>query len=218
MAAAGSPLYLGAGTEGAVLAAPEQAVLVLGPPRSGKTTSLVIPNVLAAPGPVVTTSTKPDVLLATAGPRGDAGRCWLWDPSGTVPEPPGVTRARWSPVPACRSWEMALLTARAMTGAARPGGWNGEAGHWTERGRGAAGAAAARRRPERGRDPAGSRNGSHRRDIDTPGGALGGGRAELAADVLAGLAATESRELSGIWSTAAGVLAGYRLGPGAGGG
>ena len=92
MAAAGSPLYLGAGTDGAVLAPPEQAVLVLGPPRSGKTTSLVIPNVLAAPGPVVTTSTKPDVLLATAAARGDAGRCWLWDPSGTVPEPPGVTR------------------------------------------------------------------------------------------------------------------------------
>src|ERR1700737_1941560 len=121
MAAAGSPLYLGAGTAGPVLAPPERSVLVLGPPRSGKTSSLVIPNVLAAPGPVVTTSTKPDVLLVTAAARSEAGRCWLWDPSGTVEPPPGVIAARWSPVPACRSWEVALLTARAMTGAARPG-------------------------------------------------------------------------------------------------
>ena len=67
MAAAGAPLYLGAGTDGAVSPRPEHAVLVVGPPRSGKTTSIVIPNVLAAPGAVVTTSTKPDVLLATAG-------------------------------------------------------------------------------------------------------------------------------------------------------
>src|ERR1700694_3619679 len=133
MAAAGSPLYLGAGAVGAVLAPPEQAVLVLGPPRSGKTTALVIPNVLAAPGPVVTTSTKPDVLLATAGARAEAGRCWLWDPSGTVDTPPGVTRARWSPVPAWRSWEVALLTARAMSSAARHGGRAGDGGHWLER-------------------------------------------------------------------------------------
>ena len=67
MAAAGSPLYLGAGAVGAVLAPPEQAVLVLGPPRSGKTTALVIPNVLAAPGPVVTTSTTPAAM--SAAPR-----------------------------------------------------------------------------------------------------------------------------------------------------
>ena len=58
----------------------------------------------------------------------------------------------------------------------------------------------------------------HRRDLDTPLGALGGGGAELAADILAGLAATDRRELSGIWSTAAGVLAGLPVRPGPGGG
>jgi hypothetical protein len=42
-------------------------MLVLGPPRSGKTSTLVVPNVLAAPGPVLITSTKADVLRATLG-------------------------------------------------------------------------------------------------------------------------------------------------------
>ncbi|HAM02223.1 MAG TPA: hypothetical protein DCQ30_08365, partial [Acidimicrobiaceae bacterium] len=58
-------LYLGAGARGPAWAPPEQSVLVLGPPRSGKTSSLVVPTVLAAGGPVVSTSTKPDVLEAT---------------------------------------------------------------------------------------------------------------------------------------------------------
>jgi type IV secretory pathway TraG/TraD family ATPase VirD4 len=211
LAAAGSPAYLGWGAEGAVVAPPEQAVLVLGPPRSGKTTSLVIPNVLAAPGAVVTTSTKPDVLQVTALARRDVGTCWLWDPSGTVHPPPGVRRARWSPVPACRSWEVALLTARAMTGAARPGRWPGDSGHWTER----AEALLAPLLHAAALSGGGIRRvvqWVHRRDLDTARGALGGGRAELADDVLAGLAETDVRELSGIWSTAAGVLAGYRSG------
>jgi type IV secretion system protein VirD4 len=211
MAAAGSPMYLGAGTAGAVLAPPEQAVLVLGPPRSGKTTSIVIPNVLAAPGAVVTTSTKPDVLLATAHARSGAGRCWLWDPSGTVEPPPGVTLARWSPVPACRSWEVALLTARAMTGAGRPGPRLGDASHWVER----AEALLAPLLHAAALTGGGIRqvvHWVHRRDLDTPLGALGGRGVELGRDILSGLAATDRRELSGIWSTTAGVLAAYRSG------
>jgi type IV secretion system protein VirD4 len=209
MAAAGSPIYLGVGTAGAVLAPPEHAVLVLGPPRSGKTTSLVIPNVLAAPGPVVTTSTKPDVLMMTAAVRSGAGRCWLWDPSGTVEPPPGVTRARWSPVPACRSWEVALLTARAMTGLARPGASVGDAAHWVER----AEALLAPLLHAAALTDGGSRRvvqWVHGRDLDTPLAALGAGGAELARSTIGGLAATDRRELSGIWSTAAGVLAAYR--------
>jgi type IV secretory pathway TraG/TraD family ATPase VirD4 len=209
MAAAGSPLYLGAGAVGAVLAPPEQAVLVLGPPRSGKTTALVIPNVLAAPGPVVTTSTKPDVLLATADARTRAGRCWLWDPSGTVDPPPGVTRARWSPVPACRSWEVALLTARAMTGASRPGGWGGDTTHWMERAE-ALLAPLLHAAALSGGEVRRVVQWVHRRDLGVALGVLGGKGADLAADILTGLAATDSRELSGIWSTASGILAAYR--------
>jgi type IV secretory pathway TraG/TraD family ATPase VirD4 len=210
IAAAGSPLYLGAGTAGAAFAPPQQAVLVLGPPRSGKTSTLVIPNVLAAAGPVVSTSTKPDVLHATWEARAGMGRCWLFDPSGSTPSPPGVTPLRWSPVPACRSWETALLTARAMAGAAaRPPGWPAEGNHWTER-------AEALLAPLL--HAAALCNGGvdqlvrwvNRHDLDTGLAMLFGAGSELAADILTGLAETDRRELSGIWSTAAGILAAYR--------
>lgn len=209
VAAAGSPLYLGAGTMGAAFAPPQQGVLVLGPPRSGKTTTLVIPNVLLAPGAVVSTSTKPDVMAATCASRAEVGRCWLFDPSGIAQPPPGVIRLRWSPVPACRDWEAALLTARAMTSAARPVGHLGDSAHWTER-------AEALLAPlmhaaavgEDGLDQV--FRWVNRHDLDTARATLTVHGNELAADILTGLADTDGRELSGIWSTASGVLAAYR--------
>jgi hypothetical protein len=63
-------VFLGAAVNGQpVCAGPDQAVLVLGPPRSGKTTGVVIPSVLSAPGAVVSTSTKLDVLQLTGVAR-----------------------------------------------------------------------------------------------------------------------------------------------------
>ena len=88
-ASAGHGVYLGAGARGPVWAAGERSVLVLGPPRSGKTTSLVAPAVLAAAGPVVSTSTKPDVLEATLRARRRAGPCFVYDPSGEGVDAPG---------------------------------------------------------------------------------------------------------------------------------
>ena len=50
-------------------------------PRSGKTTSLGIPYVLSAPGPVVATSVKADLWAATAELRAASGsRIWAFDP------------------------------------------------------------------------------------------------------------------------------------------
>ena len=50
--------------------------------RTGKTTSTAIPAVLAAPGAVVVTSNKRDIVDATRGPRESPGRgpIWLFDP------------------------------------------------------------------------------------------------------------------------------------------
>ena len=48
-------------------AGPESATLIIGPPRSGKTSTLVIPTVLDAPAAMVSTSTKTDVLENTPG-------------------------------------------------------------------------------------------------------------------------------------------------------
>src|SRR5579863_6232162 len=133
MADAGGRLYLGSVEGGLALADPQQAVLVLGPPRSGKTTALAVPNVLAAPGAVVATSTKPDLIAATLPARSDTGRCWLLDPTSSGPVPDRVTRVRWSPVAAATTWDESLVVARAMAGTARPHGRRGESAHWTER-------------------------------------------------------------------------------------
>ena len=204
-------LYLGAGLDGPIWAPPDQSVLVLGPPRSGKTSSLVVPTILAADGPVVSTSTKPDVLEVTASRRAQLGDCLLFDPSGTVEPPPGVARVRWSPVPACRHWDDAMLVATALVGAGRSTGAVGSAptDHWHERAHALLApllhAAALsevelsvvlswvdRRQPGRALAV-----------LDEAG-------ASVPADLLAGIVATDPREQSGIWSTASGVLAGYR--------
>ena len=201
--------YLGSTSSGGVAVADaEHALLILGPPRSGKTTALVIPNVLAAPGPVITTSTKLDVLAATAGRR-PPRRTWLLDPTGTVRPPEGVTAVRWSPVCAAAAWDDSLAVTRAMVGAARPQGRHGEAAHWTERAEALLApllhAAACSRADMRA-----VQAWVLRQDLDPARAVLGAQGARVAVDVLTGLAATDSREQSGIWSTAAGVLAAYR--------
>ena len=209
LAAGGGRLYLGATAGGLALADPQQAALVLGPPRSGKTTALAVPNVLAAPGAVTATSTKPDLLVATVGSRRELGRCWLLDPSGTLQAPDGVTRLRWSPVVSAVSWDESLVLARAMTGAARPHGRTGDSAHWTER----AEALLAPLLHAAHLDGAGMEAVVRwvlRQDLEPARAALRAHGVDTGADVLAGLAATDPREQSGIWSSAAGVLAAYR--------
>ena len=56
--------------------------MILGPPRSGKTSTIVIPSLLAAPGAVVSTATKRDVLDATWRARSQVGQVWVFDPTG----------------------------------------------------------------------------------------------------------------------------------------
>ncbi|MHA4855156.1 type IV secretory system conjugative DNA transfer family protein [Rhodococcus sp. MSC1_016] len=49
-------------------------------PRVGKSTSVVIPAVVGAPGAVLTTSNKRDVVDATRGVREKVGNVWIFDP------------------------------------------------------------------------------------------------------------------------------------------
>jgi type IV secretory pathway TraG/TraD family ATPase VirD4 len=207
----GPELYIGTDGRRLIWAGPQQAMLVLGPPRSGKTSTLVVPNVLAAPGPVLVTSTKTDVLEATLASRSQLGRCWLLDPTGTLEPRPGAQPLRWSPVQASISWEEALVTARVMTAAARPHGAYGESAHWTER----AEALLAPLLHAAAVSGQGMRQvlaWALRHDLHTPMALLGNSDVgtTVAIDVLAGIAATEERERSGIFSTTAGALAAYR--------
>lgn len=65
----------------------EDMVLLLAGPRTGKSTSFVIPAIAAAPGAVVTTSNKGDVLEATRDLRTKAGPVWVFDPQQVAVEP-----------------------------------------------------------------------------------------------------------------------------------
>lgn len=65
----------------------EDVVLVLAGPRVGKTTSFVIPEILTAPGAVLTTSNKGDVVQTTRAYRSTVGQTWVFDPQGLVEEP-----------------------------------------------------------------------------------------------------------------------------------
>src|SRR5271167_810422 len=115
-------IYVGVGSRGWMWAGPQCSTLVLGPPRSGKTSSLVIPNILLTDGPVVSTSTKPDVMRATARARSCEGWAFLYDPSGEIECPPGVERVGWSPLTTAARWDAAVVTADAMVGATRSSG------------------------------------------------------------------------------------------------
>ncbi len=218
-ARASGGVYLGLGALGWAWTGPERSTLVLGPSRSGKTSSLVVPNVLSAPGAVVATSTKPDVLRATAAARASSGWCLVFDPSGTVELPPGVHRVGWSPVRSARDWHGALEVADAMVRTARgkPNGvvGAGPEGHWTER----AAALLAPLLHAASLDGVSMRGVLHWVDRHDGARALGVlvsrlGDEAVPTDLLAGILSTDEREQSGIWSTASGVLAAYRS-PGA---
>jgi len=57
-------------------------------PRTGKTTSRAVPAILAAPGPVLVTSNKRDVVDATRNVRAETGPVWVFDPQSIALEEP----------------------------------------------------------------------------------------------------------------------------------
>jgi len=95
----------------------EDSMLLLGPPRSGKGRSIVIPMILDAPGAVVTTSTRPDNLAVTMAARSKAGPVAVFDPQGLVEHASSIGgRLRWSPVRGCERPRTAMLRAVALVG------------------------------------------------------------------------------------------------------
>jgi type IV secretory pathway TraG/TraD family ATPase VirD4 len=64
-------------------------------PRTGKTTSRAIPSILAAPGAVLVTSNKRDVVDASRDPRAEVGEVWVFDPQEIAEEPAGWW---WNPL------------------------------------------------------------------------------------------------------------------------
>ncbi|MFI5736171.1 type IV secretory system conjugative DNA transfer family protein [Kribbella sp. NPDC051587] len=110
----------------------EDGVLVIGPPRSGKTLFFANPMTESAIGPVVVTSTKSDVLKATARSRLPKGTVWLFDLDGIAGSAAEGTRPlRWNPIIGCEDPEVASRRGAAWA-AAQPMG-NVKNGDWFNR-------------------------------------------------------------------------------------
>jgi type IV secretory pathway TraG/TraD family ATPase VirD4 len=210
MASAGFPIYVAAGRHGWVCEKPEGSVLVLGPPRSGKTACIMIPNVLAAYGPVVSTSTKQDVFFATVSARRSLGTCWRFDPSGSMPSFEGTVPLRWSPADACSEWDDAVAMADLMVRTARMQSRGDDMSFWNER----ANTLLAPLLHAAAISGAGMRavlDSIQRRD---PGDALAileSAGAERAVAALSDVEGAHERERSGNYSTLSAVLGAYRL-------
>jgi len=108
----------------------EDSVLVLAPPRMGKTTQIVIPVLLGWKGPALVTSTKVDVLSATFGQR-RTGPVWVIDPSGVTDWPNAVG---WDVTSGCEDVRVAQNRAAAMVSAAGAGDGVQNGSYWTEQG------------------------------------------------------------------------------------
>jgi type IV secretion system protein VirD4 len=203
-------IYLGRGANGDAMSGHERSALVLGPTRSGKTTSIIVPNLLMTTDACVVTSTKNDVVTLMSRARHD-GATLLFDPSGTVVTPPGVHRVGYSPLRQSLTWDGAVLASRSLLDVARRGRVDQSDDHWSERASALVAPlmhASALRNESLGQLV--SRVDERRCDdllheLDER-----HGDQHPSVTLLRGVLATEERERSSIWSTTAGLFAGVR--------
>jgi len=91
----------------------EEHALLLAPPRTGKT-GMLAAAILHYPGPVVSTTTKPDVFGLTSGVRERRGPVDVFNPQsiGKVP-----STFRWNPVEGCEDPAVAIRRADGFANA-----------------------------------------------------------------------------------------------------
>jgi len=99
------------------------SLLVIGPPQTGKTAGLAIPAILEWPGPVLVTSSKPDILEVTRAARTIRGEIMVYDPAG------GTGTIGWTPLSGAHDWTGALVAARALVSARSSGPAAGDFWH-----------------------------------------------------------------------------------------
>ncbi|HEV2791707.1 MAG TPA: type IV secretory system conjugative DNA transfer family protein [Solirubrobacterales bacterium] len=114
----GGRLVLGRQGRRLIATVGQASVAVIGPSRiSYKTTGFTIPAVLEWDGPVIATSTKSDLLLATIARRRELGRVMVFDPTGAT----GMGNVNATPLSGCGSWHGAMQVAHRLSSSARSG-------------------------------------------------------------------------------------------------
>ncbi|MCW2855544.1 MAG: Type secretory pathway VirD4 protein-like protein [Marmoricola sp.] len=105
------------------------SAVVFGPNGSGKTTSLIVPNVIDWGGPVVMTTAKPQDLEPIVRARSAQGPVWVIAPGGA----PGYQCVGWSPLAAATDEESAdriaewMVESSGMTDDPKARPWNAQA-------------------------------------------------------------------------------------------
>jgi type IV secretion system protein VirD4 len=105
----------------------EQLRLVIAAPQQGKSAAAA-GTILDAPGPVVATSIRGDLIAATAGLRSEAGRVHVWNPEAAGEF--GSTM-RWNPAAGCQDMVIAVRRAGYMVEAMTARGLSDE-GFWSD--------------------------------------------------------------------------------------
>ncbi|MBY6537659.1 type IV secretory system conjugative DNA transfer family protein [Rhodococcus sp. BP-349] len=90
--------------------------LIEGPAQAGKTSQIVVPNALPAPGALVLSSTKAEIVYLTWLPRSRQGTIAVFDPEN-ISQWPG--RIKFSAVAGCEDPDVAIRRAVALV-SARP--------------------------------------------------------------------------------------------------
>lgn len=92
-----------------IYSGPEDVAVTFFGPRAGKSTSVAVPAILAAPGPCIATSNKGDLVATTRAARDRIGsRTWVFDPARIVHEHPGWC---WDPLDGVNEVEDAMRLA-----------------------------------------------------------------------------------------------------------
>src|SRR4051812_22578168 len=105
------------------------SAVAFGPNGSGKTTSLIVPNVLDWDGPVVLTTAKPQDLEPICRARAAHGPVWVIAPGGAT----GQALSGWSPLSGIVDDETAdrlaewMVESSGMTADAKARPWNAQA-------------------------------------------------------------------------------------------
>lgn len=119
-------LWVGTHDNRDVLVPPATSVMAVAPTRTGKSTRLVVPNLLRWDGPAVVTSVKRDVHDLTVARRRHFGPVALFDPTGAT----GLDSIRWSPLLSSVTFPDATKTATWLTDAAAVEDRNESAKFW----------------------------------------------------------------------------------------
>lgn len=117
--------YLGTSQGAEVWICMEDAVLIIGPPRSGKGFRILTSAIVEAPGAVVTTSSRGDNMEATIMARSAKGPVYLFDPEKVTSR---QTTMRWSPIRGCE--DASVAKRRAGTLVAGTGLGDGQNKEW----------------------------------------------------------------------------------------